>query len=322
VARPLVCLLLLAAPLFAADPTVTKLDVPAKSILPCARWTDEKGDHVYLLDGDNGALLKVAVATGKVTEKKEFGRKVGWIDESAEGLIVSVPDKGEVWVLDAKLDTKKTIEVKGLGKAASSPKLSIAAVGGAKNEPLQVLDLKAGTLSNVTTESKKVGRFLGSNPTVTPDGKTAFTSDGDKLLRFDVAEGKLTFTEVIRTGGKTRPIVVSPDSKLLAHSSGGGNPDVKPNYSTAIYTTSSLTKTECVLAVGAYPGAVGIDTAAGRIYTTNGKSQLIVFDTGGIKKGAHKIGKEEPRQFLVHPAGGKVLLVAADQVSLVEVPKE
>jgi hypothetical protein len=322
VARSFLSLLLLAPFAVAADPVVTKWDVPTKSILPCARWADDKGEHAYLLDGDGGVLLKVVTATGKVAEKKEFGRKVGWIDESAEGLIVSVPDKGELWVLDAKLGTKKTIEVKGLGHAASSPKLSIAVVGGIKRETLRVVDLKTGEATPVTTDDKKFGTFLGNEPVVSPDGQNAFTEDGNNLIRFAIKDGKLTAPERVRAGSNPGHIGVSPDSKFVWQPSGGGNPDIKPNYATAIYTAGSLAKQECILAVGANPGPIGYDTVAERFYTLSGKKNLAVFTTGGVKKGEYDMGKEKPRQFLAHPVGNKVLVIAPDQVSFVELPKE
>jgi len=306
----------------AAEPKVTKIDVESKNILPCARWADDKGTKAYLLDGTAGALLEVEVSTGKVTTKKDFEVKLGWLDASAEGLILSVPDKGQVWVLDDKLAVAKKIDVTDLGQAASSPKLSIAVVGSVKNGPLQVLDLKTGKAAKVTTTSKKFGRTLGKAPVVSPDGKYAFTEDGNSTIRFTIEDGKLTPEETIRSGSNPSRIVVSPDSKLVARPAGGGNPDLDGNYRLGVFSTESLKKKECVMDFGPYPIAVGFDPAAKRIYTTSHEEQLIVANQGGVKKGAYKIGKESPRQLLAHPDGNKVLIVAQDQVSFVELPKE
>ena len=52
----------------AADPTVTKWELPAKSVVPCVRWADAKGTEAWVLDGDGGVLLKVTTATGKVAK--------------------------------------------------------------------------------------------------------------------------------------------------------------------------------------------------------------------------------------------------------------
>jgi hypothetical protein len=307
----------------AADPTVTKLDIDAKSILPCARWADDKGKEAYILDGDKGLLYKVSVPDGKVTTKKDFGRKVGWLDESGAGLIVSVPDKGELWILGADLETKKAIEVPDIGQAASSPKLPFAVVGGVKNAtPLRVVDLKTGKAAPVVG-GPKFGRTLGNNPVVSPDGATAFSEDGNTTIRFTIPKkGAPTPVETIASGSNPGRISVSPDSKLVARTAGGGNPDVGGNYATGVFSTGGLGKKECVLESGAYPTAVGFDPVAKKIYTQSYEVQLMVFNMGGVKKGEYKFGKESPRQFLAHPSGNKVLVIAKDQISFVELKDE
>lgn len=306
----------------AAEPTLTKFDLKSKSILPCARWADDKGTEVYLLDADEGLLLKVAVATGKVTGKKDFEKKVGWLDASAEGLIVSVPGKDELWVLDDKLEVKKTISIPGLRQAASSPKLSFAVVGGGDRSELRTVDLKKGTINKVTTTEKKFGRSLGNDPVVTPDGKWAFTTDTQGMIRFEIKGNELTPIDVARTGSNPRRVCVSPDSKWVCRAAGGGNPDLGGPYRTAIYPIDTFTKKECVLELGAYPTNVGFDPVGKKIYTANFKTQLIVTNMGGVKKAEYKIGKEEPSQFLPHPDGNKVLLIGKGEVTFVELPKE
>jgi hypothetical protein len=316
-------LLFLAGVGSAADPTVTRIDLESKSILPCARWADEKGKEAYLLDGDKGLLYKVAIPDGKVVSKKDFGRKVGWLDESGAGLIVSVPDKGELWVLGADLETKKTITVPDIGQAASSPKLPFALVGGVKDSvPLRTVDLKTGKATAIAVPAK-FGRTLGGNPVVSPDGASAFTEEGETTIRFTIPKkGMPTPVESIRSGGNAQRIHVSPDSKLVARPSGGGNPDLGGSYRTGVFSTGGLTKKECVLESGGYPVAVGFDPVAKKIYTQNADFQLLAYNTGGVKKGEYKFGKESPHQFLAHPSGNKVLVIAKDQISFVELPKD
>jgi hypothetical protein len=307
----------------AADPVVTKFDVEAKGILPCARWADEKGAEVLLLDGENGTLLKVSVPAGKVVEKKEFGVKMGWMDMSAEGLLLSVPDRGELWVLDAKLEVRGKLPVPGIEQAASSPRLSIALVGGSKSDmPLSMVALKTGRVIPLPSPGGKFGRTLGTRPVVAANGMLAFSEDGQSMIRFAIRANRVTPLDSVNSGGNARRIHVSPDSKLVARPAGGGNPDTGASYGTAIYSTLSLARKVCAIDGGAYPTSVGFDPAGGNIFTGSIDYQLIVATNGGVKKGQYKIGRETPLQYLAHPEGNKVLVIAPDQISYVELPKE
>jgi DNA-binding beta-propeller fold protein YncE len=307
----------------AADPVVTKFDVEAKGIVPCARWADEKGAEVLLLDGEKGTLLKMSVPAGKVVDKKEFGVKMGWMDMSAEGLLISVPDKGELWVLDAKLEVRGKLPVPGIEQAASSPKLSIALVGGSKSDSqLSMVALKTGRVIPLPSPGGKFGRTLGTRPVVAPNGMLAFSEDGQSMIRFAIRANRVTPLDSVHSGGNPRRIHVSADSRMVARPSGGGNPDTGGSYRTAIYSTLSLAKQACAVDGGAYPTSVGFDPAGGKIYTGSIDYQLIVATNGGVKKGEYKIGRETPLQYLAHPDGNKVLVIASDQVSYVELTKE
>ncbi|MEI7685273.1 MAG: hypothetical protein WCL32_09615 [Planctomycetota bacterium] len=307
---------------------VAKIDVDSKSLLPCSRWADPSGSHVYLVDGAKGDIVKAAFPSGKIVATKELGRSVGWLDQSAEGWLVSVPDREEVWILNPKLETIKTIPVPKLQRAASSPRLSIAAVSSSAKGPARILDLKTGELKDVQGLPKLFGGV--GFPVVSPDGQFAFFNNVYGFTRYEIKKDSMTPLDSFKAGSNFREVTVSPDSKLVCQTSGGGNPGLERTYRTAVMAVDSL-KSEFVLDFGPYPGTIGFDTAGGYIYAQAIDKPLIVADKNGVKLFDHRFRKTldgggftELRlttvQFLPHPAGKKLLMLSREQAAFIEVP--
>src|SRR5262249_21658747 len=96
------------------DLMVAVIDLDAKQQLGCMRWVDEQVTAFYALD-KNGVLRRVSFPDFKVSQTKDFERKCAWLDISAEGLLLSVPDKQEVWLVDPEqFEVKATIAVPNL----------------------------------------------------------------------------------------------------------------------------------------------------------------------------------------------------------------
>src|SRR5262249_19211165 len=118
-------------------------------------------------------------------------------------------------------------------------------------------------------------------------------------------------------------LCVSGDGKYMCAPCGGGNypglknhPQVTP-YSTYIYPVDNLNKPAFVLKQGAYPLAVGFDGKAGLAYTQNFQQQMIVFTDTGMKLKEYRLDCGNPRQYLVHPEGRKLLVLGDTKLLLV-----
>ena len=73
-----------------------------------------------------------------------------------------------------------------------------------------------------------------------------------------------------------------------------------------------------MIAPGPYPRALRFDLKAGYVLAQNNAKPLIPY---GSKRQEYDLAAgRETRQFLVHPAGGKVIVVTAAAVALVEYP--
>ena len=86
------------------DLTVTPLTIDAKSLLPCLFWDGDRGDSFIATDA-NGVVRRISFPDFKVLKEKDLKRKAGWLCLSAEGLVMTVPDKQEVWVLTRRPST-------------------------------------------------------------------------------------------------------------------------------------------------------------------------------------------------------------------------
>src|SRR5262249_25761831 len=158
-----------------ATPTPLELDV--KSLLPRLTRADEKGTALFACDG-NGVLRRISYPDLKVTKKKDFQRKVAWIALTAEGLLLTMPDPPEAWLLDPdSWEVKTKIAVPALKRAVGAPATSFgAAFGGDQaDNRLYLLDLKAGKavpfVAPDTVKRIDLGNF---DPVMTPDGKYVF----------------------------------------------------------------------------------------------------------------------------------------------------
>src|SRR5262249_2827191 len=117
-------------PLKVDDVTATPVELDVKSLLPCLTWADEKGSAFFACDG-NGVLRRISYPALKVTRKKDFERKIAWLALTAEGLLLTLPDPQEAWLLDANSwDVKTKIAVPSLKRAVGAPASSFGAAFG------------------------------------------------------------------------------------------------------------------------------------------------------------------------------------------------
>src|SRR5262249_26692121 len=126
------------------------------------------------------------------------GRRCDWLSASAAGLLVTVAETGEVWVVDPEsLNVRRVVAVGPVTRAVSAPALGLAF---AECPPAQldeatvaVLDLNAGQVRRRYRAADFAGQRFGFElPTVTPDGKYLFTRGTNaQLLRFRAEGGDL-----------------------------------------------------------------------------------------------------------------------------------
>src|SRR5262249_11691850 len=75
-------------------------------VLGCMCWADDKGTAFWTLD-PVGTIRRLSFPDLKETHNIELGKKCSWLNPSAEGLVVSVSEAQEVWLLDPDKFTVK-----------------------------------------------------------------------------------------------------------------------------------------------------------------------------------------------------------------------
>jgi hypothetical protein len=312
------------------DAKFSEVKVDAKGSPHCLCWTAD-GKGFYLLQGD-GVLRQIGLDGFKEEKKMDLERKGGWLAVSAEGVVVTLPDQQEAWVLDVEtLKVKAKLSCPSLTRVVSAPGLSVGVAAG-RGQSLSVFDLRNGELKKEYSAKDFPGsRLLGfEGPAMTPDGNYVFTRGGiEQIHRFRLTGGELAFEESsqrISQGAIHAGICVSPDSRFVCLPSGGGNyQNLKDHpqagsYATYVYPVGNVNRPAFVLQQGAYPQAVGFDPKAGLIYTQNHEFAVIVFTFTGVKKKEFKfpVGFIGVEQYLVHPDGKRFLMKTNEKVFLVE----
>jgi hypothetical protein len=310
------------------DLAVTTLRLGADGLLPCLCWSHDGGSFFYL-DGPRGVLGQVALDGLVEVRRLEIGGRCSWLSSSAEGLLVTVAQQNQVWVVDPQgLRVKGRLDVPGVERAVSAPGLTVAFARGTPlgfpgGAHLYCLDLKARSVGRADTAGlpeKFLPAWKGAR--VTADGKYLFTHHTE-LSRFRVDGPRLTYEETgpnVAGQGRLGELALSPDSRFVCLPAGAGNGfsgpfPGRPNlhrYSLYVYPVKDLQRPKFPLEVGAYPLVVGFDPAAGLVYAQNSDHQLIVFTQTGQLMKKYQISNrtDEVKQFLAHPKGRKLLLLA------------
>jgi uncharacterized protein (TIGR03066 family) len=305
------------------DLKVTDVTLPARTTLPCLTWADEQGSAFFALDSA-GVLRRVSFPDFKAVQKADLGKKCSWLALSAEGLVVSLPELQEVWVVGTeKYNVKRAIPVPSLKRAVSAPGLSVAFAS--NGDELYELDLRKGTAAKFSGEAGQAPGF--ADPVLTPDGKYLFTRGGfENMHRFAVQDGKLTYQQSsprIAQGRVDVGIQISPDSRRVCLPCYAGNYGAGKYGCIFVYGVGNIEKEEFILDPGCM--AVGFDPKGGYLLGEGGPQSgqtLRLFDANGQLRKDYKLGTGGVLQMLVYPAGNKVLLLTGEKAMLVEVPRQ
>ncbi len=303
-----------------------KIGVKFAIPIPCLTWTAD-GKGLYAIDPVAHVVRRYSFPALKEEAKLEVGKECSWLGLSKEGVVLTVAGMQEGWVLDP--DTLKkgtTFAVNKAERVLTAPGLSVGYVidrgTPGTTDTLRVVDLKTGKkLKEYEATDFDKGCEFGM-PVLSADGKHLFahtkfgrlyqlSADGEKVA---LAVASENFIQNVFM----QP-VVSADGKLVCNPCGGGNMAIKAwkertSYSTLVFAVGNLAEPVVVLKTGAYPRAVGFDTAAGLIYAQNFEHQLIVMDRDGSKLKSYKVGEagNDVIQLLPHPDGRKLIMLTAD----------
>jgi hypothetical protein len=283
--------------------------------LPCMFWADAKGTAFYTLD-ERGVIRKISFPDLKETQKIELGQKCSWLSASSEGFVVTLPQTQEVWLLEpAKFTPTQKIAVPNVIRAVSAR--PIAQGVATNNKELWVLDLKKGTSTRYAPDRGANFHAL-QIPIMTPDGKYLFTANNAgntnrEVARFLVKDGNLRLEEESPSiGGGASGIVniqVSNDSKYVTY----------PIANRNVYQVENIQKPEVQVAGREPLNVLAVDPVTERVY---GAGLEVYNKKDGALIKQYQLARDlDMQQLLVHPEGGKLLLLSKDKFLLVELPK-
>lgn len=301
---------------------ITALNVKADGIVEDMIWTPA-GDAFFALTGD-GVLSRIVLETLVEERRIDLGRRCSFLALSVQGLLAAMNDLQEVWVIDpASLEIKHRIAAPGVDRILSGPSLNFAIAASAgehgapnRDDGVLYIDLLKGEPVHQFQVPTKFAR-------ITPDGKYYFAQGGiEQLISFRIQGTILVRDQSTgRIAQNGQGICISPDSKHVCLPSGGGNYGAL--YGTYVYAVGDLSRPELTIASGAYPRLVGFDPAGEMIYTQNHSVQLMVFSDTAIKRKEYKLSDsrsypDDPRQFVAHPKGKKLLVLLQHRLLFVE----
>jgi hypothetical protein len=309
------------------DLTVTDLNLDTGASRLCLFWSEDAKSFYHLSAA--GVVRRIGVAGMTEELRLETAHKCSWLSHSSDGLVLTVADLQEIWVLDpVTLEVRNRFAVPDVTRVAASPKSPLV-FAVARGDWVRTIDLKKRQIIDENRadnfEYKQIGFEM---PVLSPDGNYLFTFSRGKVHHFKVGDDKLLKWEEASIGdvsGQIQGIDLSYDGSLVCLASSRGNsnrdkyPDAGPN-STFVYASKTLSEPAVILKSGAYPQAVGFDPNAKLIYAQNRTKDLIIYSLDGVSQKEYVLGRGYVTRFLVHPDGRKLIAVG-DKFCYVELPK-
>src|SRR5262249_9665201 len=151
----------------------------------------------FFLDS-SGFVRRVNFPELREQVRADIGHKCSWLSLSKEGLLLTVADRQQVWLLDPEtLKVKSRFEVAGVRRAGVAPSTGTAIAAAA--DTITTIDLKTGSAGREYKSRDFSAKFgIGfAMPTVSPDGKYLFTMGGiEQLHRFRIDDTRLVHEQV------------------------------------------------------------------------------------------------------------------------------
>lgn len=313
------------------DAEVTPLTIDTKRGVPHMVWSSN-ADYFYVLN-QQGLLRQIQVPTFVEIKQLDMETRAYGLALSRQGLLVSLIEKGEIWVLDEEsLAVKKVINTPGISQAVSSPNLDLAFVPTDGYRKMNIYDLRSGrNVKSITTYElqQEFGKSIRKHPdgvTLSEFGSPAISPDGQYFMcigfeclhRMKIQGHNLIYEEMGARFGKGR-IEISPDSKYVAMPTGGGNRSIVESpklesYGTYVFRINDLQKPIAAVNSGSYPRALAYDKKRRMLYAQNYEHQLITCNVDGtlIKKYQLTRRGDSVKQFLTDPKG-RFLLMMCDK---------
>lgn len=291
----------------------------------CLCWADDTKSF-YHLDGA-GVVRRLSYPDLKEEAAFDTAKKCAWISPSSQGLVVTVVETQEAWLLDPKtVQPIKNISIAGAKRVVSSvkSKFAYAVDTDPAGRKLSVIDLGQGKIvKEYAVDAFKDKKDVNFNHAiVSHDGKQLFAIGmSDQLLRFKLEGEQVECAEAgprLLLGGRSEGICLSANGEHIAVPCGSGNAAVNGTasgqWATHVFAIGDLQKPVTTIRSGLSPLAVGIDLKSQRVYAQNYQNNLIIFDDKGTKLKEYKFDPRqtsETRQFLVHLDGRKFLALSS-----------
>ena len=321
------------------DLSVQLVNLPGEPLTPNMQWSED-AKHLFIY-GSDGVLRKVAFPSLMeeiVLETKQNGGSMGWCKH---GLLIGLNKPGQIWLIDPE-----TLEVNGRFHANekwefnfySVRESSYVYVSNDEGDRLTVIEPKSGEVvsrTDIFEMERKYGRpfrisqekgFTGGFKfaAISPDGKHLFCEGWGCLNRLRITGEELIYEdrtpEICSGNSYGKEVFISADSQFVAVPSGGGNYrrdkygdhiKGKEDYVTYLFGATDLKEPVLTLAGGRHPNTMAIDQVSGEIYMHNSLKKLIIFSEKGVRRKDYQLSGEDDRvrQLLVHPSGGRMLIL-------------
>lgn len=333
------------------DLSVREVKLAVKDRVSTMRWSKD-AKHFYTFGYDK-RLRKISfpdLVEEAVLYTRQIGHEVQWCES---GLLIALEKRGQIWLIDPEtLEVKSRFHVGDRFRDfsfCSSRQVPYVYVANDSEDKFTVIDPKNGKFVSFisstilrtrygdlrTDWNERAIRGGFVTPEMSPDGKYLFCNGDGCMNRYRVAGDDLVFEESsprIALLSDAR-FSFSDDSKFVVLTTQDGNkrPQKPDDYPQEIedhiylYRTTDLKYPALVLDVGRAPSdppVMTVDPSSGEIYSNCYGKQLVVFDAKGGRKNDYQLNPESisdnTRQILVHPSGGRMLVLTRDQLFLVE----
>lgn len=212
---------------------VTLSDLSYRQFL-CKAGEEPVGNLVWARDGksfyvlrSNGLLQRITAADGTVEKQHAFGRRCSGLTMSGKGLLLTLPDANEIWVVDPtefSVVTKK-IAFTAPGTVTSGANAAYAVVSSqatAAERRTVVVDLDRGAVVHTLSKFHVV-------TAMTSDGKYTFATDAGALIRFRRSGDMLVVDDIgqrISSEAGIQGIALSADDRFLIAAGTGLSPSM------------------------------------------------------------------------------------------------